>query len=810
MKTFDLHDQQINQGSIIEDIHNNSIKMQKKEIIGEATQPMKKSMYVDIVEQPASKGLRFRYECEGRSAGCIPGVNTTNENKTYPTIRVAGYKGRAVVVVSCVTVEPPYRPHPHSLVGKEGCKKGVCTLELDPSTMTCCFSSLGIQCVKRKEIESALQLRQQIRVDPFQTGFTHKDNQQSIDLNSVRLCFQVFLEGTEKGAFTFALRPVVSDPIYDKKSRSDLTICRMTECSASVTGGKEIMLFCDKVSKDDIQIQFYEESNDGVVTWRALGEFQPTDVHKQYGICFRTPKYKVMEVSQSVKANIQLYRPSDGATSLPRNFYFLPIEGPSHSKPKRLKTDITEMLLDKRHLSTKALNGGGGSLDSPSIFYIPTPNGLPASAAGSINAGIIAMPGSTSSQPLSTPNVLPNEFNNNFTNPLANISSVKYEPTMPASLTNVQPFPVVPPPGQQQPTYLLGSNSKVSPTQTLPTMQVVQTNTINPNGVANDSSIQTPIQQYQAQIPQPSLQQEQHKDQDMKNVASISCLPMVDTTSGWNQEMSNNILTDNIAAPHQTLVPSEVQHTNEKPPINDPVSPATDIDIGELYDDVMQCVYDDVQADEDAIDLIFDKPPTPPERIKSCQPVVEQTSTLLPESIERPLPEKPPSKPSMMSRFGKKGFLSGKGKDKASKKKQAEADSSSTNATDSVDVQQQQIGGPITSTEAMPNNKTNLPKNSSVPFFQRLFNRSKSQTEEELNFQNQLQSDPSIISDINNGELMPSVPSQVSNNEGISDISINNEVNASETLKANDTCITNENTIFEILDENLTVNDLQS
>ena len=82
---------------------------------------------------------------------------------------MVGYKGRAVVVVSCVTVDPPYRPHPHSLVGKEGCKKGVCTLELDPTTMTCCFSSLGIQCVKRKEIESALQLRQQIRVDPFQS-----------------------------------------------------------------------------------------------------------------------------------------------------------------------------------------------------------------------------------------------------------------------------------------------------------------------------------------------------------------------------------------------------------------------------------------------------------------------------------------------------------------------------------------------------------------------------------------------------------------------------------------------------------------
>lgn len=38
--------------------------------------------------------------------------------------------GRAVVVVSCVTFDPPYRPHPHNLVGKEGCKKGVCTLEI--------------------------------------------------------------------------------------------------------------------------------------------------------------------------------------------------------------------------------------------------------------------------------------------------------------------------------------------------------------------------------------------------------------------------------------------------------------------------------------------------------------------------------------------------------------------------------------------------------------------------------------------------------------------------------------------------------
>ena len=55
----------------------------------------------------------------------------------------------------------------------------------------------------------------------FTAGFAHKTSAQSIDLNCVRLAFQVFLEGNEKGAFTFALKPVVSDPIYDR-SKSTL------------------------------------------------------------------------------------------------------------------------------------------------------------------------------------------------------------------------------------------------------------------------------------------------------------------------------------------------------------------------------------------------------------------------------------------------------------------------------------------------------------------------------------------------------------------------------------------------------------
>jgi hypothetical protein len=50
-----------------------------------------------IIEQPASKALRFRYECEGRSAGSIPGVNSTAENKTYPTVQVCFFTHHCIL-----------------------------------------------------------------------------------------------------------------------------------------------------------------------------------------------------------------------------------------------------------------------------------------------------------------------------------------------------------------------------------------------------------------------------------------------------------------------------------------------------------------------------------------------------------------------------------------------------------------------------------------------------------------------------------------------------------------------------------------
>ncbi|XP_050076801.1 embryonic polarity protein dorsal isoform X1 [Anopheles maculipalpis] len=282
--------------------------------------------YVEITEQPHPKALRFRYECEGRSAGSIPGVSTTAEHKTFPSIQVHGYRGRAVVVVSCVTKEgPDHKPHPHNLVGKEGCKKGVCTVEINSTTMSYTFNNLGIQCVKKKDVEEALRLRQEIRVDPYRTGFGHAKEPGSIDLNAVRLCFQVFLEGQQRGRFTEPLTPVVSDIIYDKKAMSDLIICRLSDCCAPVSGGKEIILLCEKVVKEDIKVRFFEKKGN-ITVWESYAEFSHSDVHKQVAISFRTPQYKPMDITDPVRVYVQLERPSDNTYSEARDFQFIPLD----------------------------------------------------------------------------------------------------------------------------------------------------------------------------------------------------------------------------------------------------------------------------------------------------------------------------------------------------------------------------------------------------------------------------------------------------------------------------------------------------
>ena len=99
---------------------------------------------------------------------------------------------------------------------------------------------------------------------------------------------------------------------------AELIITKLSHYSAPCTGGKEIILLCDRVAKDDIQVRFYHETPECALIWEAYGEFLPNDVHKQVAISLRTPKYYDEQIQQPVTVQIQLRRPSDGCTSLSR------------------------------------------------------------------------------------------------------------------------------------------------------------------------------------------------------------------------------------------------------------------------------------------------------------------------------------------------------------------------------------------------------------------------------------------------------------------------------------------------------------
>ena len=225
-------------------------------------------------------------------------------------------------MVSLVEADRPYRVHPHNLVGKEGvCKQGVCSVEISKPDMTYTFQNLGIQCVKKKEIAESLEMRKKIKVDPFKQGFDHaKSNPNAIDLNLVRLCFQVFLK---QNRTLIPITPIVSDVVKDRKTYSDIQIVDESDNTSPVEGGKKILLFCEKVTKDDIEVHFTQYDKNGQ-EFVFKGEFTSVGVHKQVGISLKTPPYINKNISKPEKCSMFLYKPKSKEKSDAKEFWYLP------------------------------------------------------------------------------------------------------------------------------------------------------------------------------------------------------------------------------------------------------------------------------------------------------------------------------------------------------------------------------------------------------------------------------------------------------------------------------------------------------
>lgn len=81
-------------------------------------------------------------------------------------LQINGYKGTVIIVVSCVTKDKPYRPHPYRLVG-EFCKDGIFKAVINNESMTISLRHVGIQCVRRSEVDKALKEREKRQINPF-------------------------------------------------------------------------------------------------------------------------------------------------------------------------------------------------------------------------------------------------------------------------------------------------------------------------------------------------------------------------------------------------------------------------------------------------------------------------------------------------------------------------------------------------------------------------------------------------------------------------------------------------------------------
>ncbi|KAK9961984.1 hypothetical protein ABG768_007377 [Culter alburnus] len=289
-----------------------------------------------VVEQPKERGMRFRYECEGRSAGSILGASSTDSSKTLPAIEIQGPIDnikKVMVTVSLVTKDIPYRPHPHCLVGKD-CSDGICVIHINPhNARRHSFANLGIQCVRRKELDASLKRRREKKIDPFNTG--HSKSIEDMDMNVVRLCFQCELE--RKDGDRMPLAPVVSNPIYDKKATTtaELKINRLNVVRGPCTGKTEIYMLCDKVQKDDIEIIFSTED------WEGKAEFAQTDVHRQIAIVFKSPPFREQNISEEVEVNVCLRRMSDRMDSEPVKFTYVPDNADPYgvNRKRKIKSD---------------------------------------------------------------------------------------------------------------------------------------------------------------------------------------------------------------------------------------------------------------------------------------------------------------------------------------------------------------------------------------------------------------------------------------------------------------------------------------
>ncbi|XP_047109637.1 nuclear factor NF-kappa-B p110 subunit isoform X1 [Schistocerca piceifrons] len=305
--------------------------------------------HLEIVEQPVDK-FRFRYKSEmmGTHGSILAKSSDKSRKRVYPTVRLQNYSGEAIVRCSLYTAHPTEymrTPHTHRLVVRVGNddKDDPHELKVNAANKyTAVFQGMGIIHTAKKHIaEELLKKKRALKLEQLRqhnmniSSLPTKDETEiraeaeseakRMNLNSVTLCFEAFIEGPG-GVIKPICQPVFSTPINNMKSAltGELKICRIDKNSSSCLGGEEVFILVEKVGKKNIKIKFFELDEEDNEIWCDFGKFSELDVHHQYAIVFRTPPYRDTEITDNVNVYLQLYRPTDGDCSEPIQFSYKP------------------------------------------------------------------------------------------------------------------------------------------------------------------------------------------------------------------------------------------------------------------------------------------------------------------------------------------------------------------------------------------------------------------------------------------------------------------------------------------------------
>ena len=102
----------------------------------------------------------------------------------------------------------------------------------------------------------------------------------------------------------------------------------MSDNTAPAEGGKKIIILCEKVSKEDIKVRFFNYNG-----WEEWADLGPAGVHKQHAISLTAPRYSDPGITEAVRVGVELVRPSDDSRSEEEEFFYLPSEGQKFQCP---------------------------------------------------------------------------------------------------------------------------------------------------------------------------------------------------------------------------------------------------------------------------------------------------------------------------------------------------------------------------------------------------------------------------------------------------------------------------------------------